>query len=803
MATAPKIVQPIEATTQKYVSEVGKARDAASQFRKESVRLEKRNQMASASFQKAANAASVLHGPLNGISGRLSSLSTSFRIMSPLAIAAGASITALTAVSVRSTKQLALVEHQMLRLNAVFKATGYSAGQTAESFDQFARSLARSTLASSEGVREAGAILATFADITGSNFDETIVLAQDMAEVFGGNLTSSVQQLAKALQDPILGLSALRRSGISFTEAQREQIKVLHESGQALEAQNAILAAVKAQVGGAAAAVAEGSVVGQVDTLTQNVTELGEQFAKLLKLDSGLKKFLANLNKGFAEHNRLVDAANSPFLLQRRVDRTEADISQLGFSFADRRERTKLSNQLRDLEKRAHEAWEKWATTVSEAEKAANKAILKNAEREADRVRAERAKLFEKESDALVKLQRKSYEDASKAAAGDSAVGKELARFELENVNTEFELQDIRKQFGEKSSLEEEYQSRALDRLKIHQDNMQRARAQDAKQSLGSGQQWAQEQAKILADMEAQRRDAIARVGAASPSAEIREEARHGKATADLEAERAALHDAGQMTVQIEAEYQLIRESQEREHVQRLKDARTADDAAALKAIKAQADAEKKIKDDAVKNELRAMNAKAKLQMAGVELAGASFGALSALLEQGTKEQQAALVIEKGLMMAKAVMNMNLAIANANAQSDLYSKAGHIAAAVGYGSQAVAGIAAVSIGSRAGGGPVFPNAEYWVGERGREKVRFGMPGTITPAHKSESTKPVVVNLIEDASRAGQVEQSDDGQTIQVAVAVIESRMRDDLRRGRGVWGEAQQQYGLQRRGSRR
>jgi hypothetical protein len=63
-------------------------------------------------------------------------------------------------------------------------------------------------------------------------------------------------QLGKALEDPIKGITALARSGVTFTEQEKEKIKVLVESGELLEAQNMVLGAIEKQVGGTAAASA-------------------------------------------------------------------------------------------------------------------------------------------------------------------------------------------------------------------------------------------------------------------------------------------------------------------------------------------------------------------------------------------------------------------------------------------------------------------------------------------------------------------------------------------------------------------
>jgi hypothetical protein len=98
----------------------------------------------------------------------------------------------------------------------------------------------------------------TFRAVSGDTFDRSIELSVDLAEVLGTDLRSQVVQLGKALEDPITGLTALRRVGVSFTESQKEQIKTLVASGEALKAQGIILDTISKQVGGAAEGAAGG-----------------------------------------------------------------------------------------------------------------------------------------------------------------------------------------------------------------------------------------------------------------------------------------------------------------------------------------------------------------------------------------------------------------------------------------------------------------------------------------------------------------------------------------------------------------
>jgi hypothetical protein len=98
------------------------------------------------------------------------------------------------------------------------------------------------------------------ADEAGGAFDRATLAAIDLAAAGFGSAETNAVQLGKALQDPIKGLTALGRAGVTFTAQEKENIKVLVESGKTLEAQNLILKAIETQVGGTAAATANSSV---------------------------------------------------------------------------------------------------------------------------------------------------------------------------------------------------------------------------------------------------------------------------------------------------------------------------------------------------------------------------------------------------------------------------------------------------------------------------------------------------------------------------------------------------------------
>jgi phage-related minor tail protein len=87
-------------------------------------------------------------------------------------------------------------------------------------------------------------------------FDQATGIITDMSVALGQDTSSSAIQLGKALNDPIKGVTALQRVGVSFTASQKEQITTLVESGKTLDAQKLILAELGKEFGGAAEAAA-------------------------------------------------------------------------------------------------------------------------------------------------------------------------------------------------------------------------------------------------------------------------------------------------------------------------------------------------------------------------------------------------------------------------------------------------------------------------------------------------------------------------------------------------------------------
>ena len=153
---------------------------------------------------------------------------------------------------------------------------GDSTQLTTAGLQEMAAGLQQVTTFGDETILRLQSLLLTFHNIDGSQFERVTEAALDMATAIGQEPRDAALQLAKALEDPVQGLTALRRSGTVFSAAQTDVIRKLHETGRAAEAQSLILDELERQYGGAARAAR--------DTLAGSLAALRNAFGDLFEV---------------------------------------------------------------------------------------------------------------------------------------------------------------------------------------------------------------------------------------------------------------------------------------------------------------------------------------------------------------------------------------------------------------------------------------------------------------------------------------------------------------------------------------
>ena len=179
---------------------------------------------------------------------------------------------------IESLKRIEVINAQT---GSVIKSTGGAANVSAGQIEKLAQSLEKTTATEAESIQQGANLLLTFKNIrneagAGNDiFNQTVVSMVDLGRAMGTDAKGGAIQLGKALNDPIKGIAALTRVGITFSEEQKAMIKSLVQSGDLLGAQKIILAELNSQFGGSGAAYAA-TYAGKVELVANAYGDIQE-----------------------------------------------------------------------------------------------------------------------------------------------------------------------------------------------------------------------------------------------------------------------------------------------------------------------------------------------------------------------------------------------------------------------------------------------------------------------------------------------------------------------------------------------
>lgn len=172
-------------------------------------------------------------------------------------------------------------EQIMAQTESTIRATGGTAGFTADEIANLSGELSLLTSIEDETVQSGLNMLMTFREIGEDVFPRAAQTMADMATAMAGGDVSMIDlkgtaiQLGKALNDPILGLTALRRVGVAFTEEQKNTIEAMVKAGNVTGAQTVILEELEAEFGKAAIAAGD-TFAGSVNKVKNALGNMGE-----------------------------------------------------------------------------------------------------------------------------------------------------------------------------------------------------------------------------------------------------------------------------------------------------------------------------------------------------------------------------------------------------------------------------------------------------------------------------------------------------------------------------------------------
>ena len=185
--------------------------------------------------------------------------------------------------------------------------------QVADRIINNAEKMSANTGIDDKAIKSAQTMLLGFDDLAdsageaGGMFDRVTQAAVDMDGQGMKPVDKAAKDLARSLDEPETGLKRLERSGITFTDQQKEQIKAMAEAGDKAGAQAEIMEAVESKVKGAGEANADAADKAAAKwSMAQD--ELGE---KLLPVYDKLMDKLTKVTEFAAEHSDAVIAVGA------------------------------------------------------------------------------------------------------------------------------------------------------------------------------------------------------------------------------------------------------------------------------------------------------------------------------------------------------------------------------------------------------------------------------------------------------------------------------------------------------------
>jgi predicted nucleic acid-binding Zn-ribbon protein len=205
---------------------------------------------------------------MGDVKGALSSTAAQF-------LSAGAILGGFTKALDFVVSNAADAELQTVRLNAVLKATGGAAGLSADELADMALEFSRLTGIEDETIIAAESVMLTFRSLGSEIFPQAMQAALDLSATMGTDLQGAVVMIGKALQEPIDGISALRRVGVMLSDQQEQQVKDFMAVGDVASAQGVILGELALEFGGVSEAMGE-TFQGRVNAMKTEFGNLAE-----------------------------------------------------------------------------------------------------------------------------------------------------------------------------------------------------------------------------------------------------------------------------------------------------------------------------------------------------------------------------------------------------------------------------------------------------------------------------------------------------------------------------------------------
>lgn len=228
-------------------------------------------------------ASGVLKNFSDNIHGVGSTITGVAEVAAKALIGAGVAAVGFGALSLKAYSEHENVQTQ---IQAAIKSTHDVSGLYIQDLNDQAAALQRLTRFSKDQVGTVQALILTFTQIRGPIAQLATPAILDLATAMHEDLQSASIQVGKALNDPVKGITALHRIGVTFSDTQKKQIKAFVDTNQVAKAQAIILKELGTEFGGSAIA-AGGTFSGSLEKVKNNLKDLeitiGGTIAKYLE----------------------------------------------------------------------------------------------------------------------------------------------------------------------------------------------------------------------------------------------------------------------------------------------------------------------------------------------------------------------------------------------------------------------------------------------------------------------------------------------------------------------------------------
>ena len=402
-------------------------------------------------------------------------------------------------------------EEQMVLTAHLMEITGRTATMAAEDLFELAAAYQATSTFGDEATLAASRYLLIMENITNDVLPDAIRASQDLAAALGRDLVGSAQMVGRALEDPARGMTMLLRIGVTFTEQQKEVIKLFQETGREAEATQMVLDVLNSKFGGSAEAMV-GTYRGQVQQLQNTFGDLKEEVGEVIAagLDPLLEELRNNdelINDVVSALDDMIPAAREWGVVLRDVTKATTELYNIWKEFKEsdigafimqvndatsptgtiRRALTAGAPDMRTRDLRAARARmdrdaesevrerERQIEIAAARQEQADEKLAKERQKEAEREAERRLKAIEKEASAMARL-------ADKWRASVRTPFEELIR-QVREVNMLAErgdlgpreririLEDLRKEFLLEGDIVGARQN-SLDRMKSARENI-------------------------------------------------------------------------------------------------------------------------------------------------------------------------------------------------------------------------------------------------------------------------------------------------------------------------------------------